>query len=161
MRVAKGNVARGDALPLQIGDLDRYVGVSQARPPDLFQVIQPAHQAMLCFVEIRQGIESTELARLRSLAVSDMEHGKTIIKIRNGGRHTTVHTATGENDSTRLVRGPWSGVRGQLLNVPPPELVAPTVSVAPATPAGLGVPVGPTGLCDPALWNHAPRPGGR
>jgi hypothetical protein len=54
---------------------------------------------MFCEVEIRQGVESTELARLRPLAVSYMEHGETIINTRNRGRHATVHTAAGEDDS--------------------------------------------------------------
>ena len=98
MRVAKGNVARGDVLPLQIGGFDRYPGVGQARPADLFQVIQPAHQAMLGLVEIRHRVEGPEFARLRPLAVSDMEHGETIIKMGNRGRHATVHAAAGEDD---------------------------------------------------------------
>jgi hypothetical protein len=61
-------------------------------------VIQPAYQALLGFVEIRQGIESTELARLRPLAVSHVQHGQTIINIRNCGGHATVHSAAGKDD---------------------------------------------------------------
>jgi hypothetical protein len=61
-------------------------------------VIQPAYQAMLGLVEIRQSVESTELARLRPLAVSYMEHGETRVNIRNRGRHATVHATAGEDD---------------------------------------------------------------
>ena len=113
MRVAKGNVAGRDILPLQIGELDGHGGVGQARPADLFQVIQPADQAMLRLVEIRQGVEGAKLARFRPLAISDVQHGETIIKVRNRGGHATVHAATGEDDGERLVRavrGSWSVV---------------------------------------------------
>ena len=85
-------------MPLQIGEFDRDPGVGQARPADLSQVIQPANQAMLGLIEIRQGVEGAEFARLRPLAISDVKHGETIIKIRYSGHHTTVHPAAGEDD---------------------------------------------------------------
>jgi hypothetical protein len=53
---------------------------------------------MLCLVIIRQGVESTAFARLRSLAVLYVEHGETIINTRNRRRHATVHAAAGEDD---------------------------------------------------------------
>jgi hypothetical protein len=61
-------------------------------------VIQSAHEATLSVIEIRHRVERPKFTRLGALAVSDMEHGETIIKMCNRGRHATVHAAAGEDD---------------------------------------------------------------
>lgn len=98
MRVAKGNVARRDILPFEIGEFDGYLTVGQARSANLFQVIESADQTMLGLKEIRDGVEGSKFARLCPLAVSDVQHGETIINIRDRGGHATVHAAAREDD---------------------------------------------------------------
>jgi hypothetical protein len=112
MGIAKGNIAGGYALTLEIGGLDGYLGVGQARPADLFQVIEPANQAMFRFEEICHGVEGAEFTGLRPLAILDMYHGETIIEVGNGACHATVHAAAGKDNGEWLVRRLQFQVRG-------------------------------------------------
>src|SRR5579862_3204723 len=75
-------------------------------------MIKWADKAMLRFIEIRHRVEGAKFTRFRSLAISDMEHGKTIIKVGDGCCYATVHTPAGKDDGKGFVCFLYILVRG-------------------------------------------------
>ena len=94
------------ALGIGLFDFDRPFG--EARAADRLQVIEAADQTMLGAIEIRQGVEGAEFSILRPLSVGHVQHGETIVRMRNRCGHATVHAAARKHHGQRFFARDWT-----------------------------------------------------